>query len=90
MIVRGTGRLRKLKLHDMGERPERPLANRNAKGGLPMKSLRRTLLAFTLTLGLAACGSSITEPYTPDSGNYTPDSGNYTPDSGNYTPDSGN
>lgn len=48
-----------------------------------MKSLRRMLLAFTLTLGLAACGSSITGPYTPDSGNYTPDSGNYTPDSGN-------
>lgn len=55
-----------------------------------MKTLRRTLLAFVLTLGLAACGSSITGPYTPDSGNYTPDSGNYTPDSGNYTPDSGN
>lgn len=55
-----------------------------------MKTIRRTLLAFILTLGLAACGSSITGPYTPDSGNYTPDSGNYTPDSGNYTPDSGN
>lgn len=56
----------------------------------PMKILRRSLLAMLLTVGTAACGTSLTEPYTPDSGNYTPDSGNYTPDSGNYTPDSGN
>jgi len=57
---------------------------------LQMKNVRRALLTLTLALGMAACGTSLTEPYTPDSGNYTPDSGNYTPDSGNYTPDSGN
>lgn len=55
-----------------------------------MKTLRRTLLALALTLGIAACGNSITGPYTPDAGNYTPDAGNYTPDAGNYTPDAGN
>jgi hypothetical protein len=55
-----------------------------------MKTLRRSVLAFLVVVGTAACGTSLTEPYTPDSGNYTPDSGNYTPDSGNYTPDSGN
>ena len=55
-----------------------------------MKTLRRSLLALTLALGMAACGPSITGPHTPDSGNHTPDSGNHTPDSGNHTPDSGN
>lgn len=55
-----------------------------------MKTLRRTLLVFTLTLGLAACGSSITSPHTPDGGNHTPDGGNHTPDGGNHTPDGGN
>lgn len=58
--------------------------------GSPMKTLRRSLLALTLALGMAACGPSITGPHTPDSGNHTPDSGNHTPDSGNHTPDSGN
>ena len=55
-----------------------------------MKNISRAVFALTLAVGMAACGTSLTEPYTPDSGNYTPDSGNYTPDSGNYTPDSGN
>ncbi len=55
-----------------------------------MKTLRNALFALTLSLGMAACGTSITEPYVPDSGNYVPDSGNYVPDSGNYVPDSGN
>jgi hypothetical protein len=53
-------------------------------------TLRRSVLALLVVAGTTACGTSLTEPYTPDSGNYTPDSGNYTPDSGNYTPDSGN
>jgi len=55
-----------------------------------MKTLRRSLLVLMLTVGTAACGSSIMGPHTPDSGNHTPDSGNHTPDSGNHTPDSGN
>ena len=55
-----------------------------------MKTLRRALLVLFLSIGTAACGSSITGPHTPDSGNHTPDSGNHTPDSGNHTPDSGN
>lgn len=55
-----------------------------------MKTLRRTLLALTLSLGMVACGNSITSPHMPDSGNHTPDSGNHTPDSGNHMPDSGN
>jgi predicted small lipoprotein YifL len=56
-----------------------------------MKTLRRSLLVLVLTIGTAACSSSLVGPdYSPDSGNYSPDSGNYSPDSGNYSPDSGN
>ncbi len=55
-----------------------------------MKTLRNTLLALALTLGVAACGNSITGPYSPDAGNYSPDAGNYSPDAGNYSPDAGN
>ncbi len=55
-----------------------------------MKTFRHALLAFTLSLGLAACGTSITSPHLPDSGNHLPDSGNHLPDSGNHLPDSGN
>ena len=55
-----------------------------------MKTLRNTLLALALTLGVAACGNSITGPYSPDAGNYSPDAGNYSPDAGNHNPDAGN
>lgn len=54
-----------------------------------MTTLRRSLLALALTAGMAACGTSITGPYTPDPGEYTPDPGEYTPDPGEYTPDPG-
>ena len=41
-----------------------------------MKTLRRSLLVLLLTVGAAACGTSLTGPdYTPDPGLYTPDPG---------------
>ena len=54
-----------------------------------MKTLRRALLSLVLSFALAACGTSLTDPLTPDSGSLTPDSGSLTPDSGSLTPDSG-
>jgi len=59
-----------------------------------MKTLRRALLALMLTVGTAACGSSITGPdaggHMPDAGNHMPDAGNHMPDAGNHMPDAGN
>jgi hypothetical protein len=54
-----------------------------------MKTLRPTVLALALTLSLAACGTSITDPYNPDPGGYNPDPGQYNPDPGQYNPDPG-
>ena len=54
-----------------------------------MKTLRRALLSLVLALAVSACGTSVTDPLTPDSGSLTPDSGSLTPDSGSLTPDSG-
>ncbi len=50
-----------------------------------MKTLRRSLLVLLLTVGAAACGTSITAPeHTPDPGLFhTPDPGlDHTPDPG--------
>lgn len=56
-----------------------------------MKTLRRTLLALALSIGVAACGStSIAGPHMPDAGNHMPDAGNHMPDAGNHMPDAGN
>ena len=57
-----------------------------------MRNLRSSLLALLLTVGTAACGTSITGPdgYTPGPDNYTPGPDNYTPGPGNYTPGPGN
>lgn len=56
-----------------------------------MKTLRRTLLALALSIGVAACGStSLTGPHNPDAGNHNPDAGNHNPDAGNHNPDAGN
>ena len=54
-----------------------------------MKTVRNSLLALTLSLGVAACGTSITGPYNPDPGQYNPDPGQYNPDPGQYNPDPG-
>jgi hypothetical protein len=54
-----------------------------------MKTLRNSILALALSVGLAACGSSITGPHTPDPGQHTPDPGQHTPDPGQHTPDPG-
>jgi predicted small lipoprotein YifL len=54
-----------------------------------MNTLRRVALALALIFSLAACGTSIMGPYTPDPGQLSPDPGQYTPDPGQYTPDPG-
>jgi len=63
---------------------------RNTQERILMKTLYRSLLVAMLTIGMAACGTSITGPHNPASGNHNPDSGNHNPDSGNHNPDSGN
>jgi hypothetical protein len=52
-----------------------------------MKNIRRFALVMALTLGAAACSSTITGPdweaeHTPTSGSHTPTSGSHTPTSG--------
>lgn len=57
-----------------------------------MKNLRRYLLVAMLTVGTAACGTSIVGPQEgPPDGDWphNPDSGQHNPDSGQHNPDSG-
>jgi predicted small lipoprotein YifL len=54
-----------------------------------MKTLRHTLLALALSFSLAACGTSITGPHSPDPGQHSPDPGQHSPDPGQHSPDPG-
>jgi hypothetical protein len=47
-----------------------------------MKTLRRSLLVLMLTVGPAACGTSIMGPHSPDPGQHSPDPGQHSPDPG--------
>jgi predicted small lipoprotein YifL len=54
-----------------------------------MNTLRRVALALALIFSLAACGTSITGPLSPDPGQLSPDPGQLSPDPGQLSPDPG-